>query len=124
MNPGGLTMESIALERRAATLDLVLLIIETPGALSASMRYNTDLFDPARIARLSTHFETLLRQVVVDPAARLSALKEVLNRADGQERTRIRTEHRELNFQKLRQVKRKVLSASHLTPDFVQEMPK
>jgi hypothetical protein len=124
MNPGGLTMESIALERRAATLDLVLLIIETPGALSASMRYNTDLFDPARIARLSTHFETLLRQVVVDPAARLSALKELLNCADEQERTRIQSKHRELNFQKLRQVKRKVLSASHLTPDFVQEMPK
>src|SRR6185437_1651388 len=40
MNLGGLEMESIPLERRAATLDLVMLIIETPGSLSVSMRFN------------------------------------------------------------------------------------
>ena len=71
MNPGGLVLESFALERRAATLDLVLLVIETASALSASMRYNTDLFDPATIARMAGHFETLLRRVVMQPDAQV-----------------------------------------------------
>ena len=52
MNPGGLELESFPLERRAATLDLVLLIIETAHSLSVSIRYNSDLFDAATIARI------------------------------------------------------------------------
>ena len=56
MNPGGLVLESFALERRAATLDLVMLIIETASALSISIRYNSDLFDPATIARMAGTF--------------------------------------------------------------------
>jgi non-ribosomal peptide synthetase component F len=99
------------------------LIIETPGSLSASMRYNTDLFDPATIARMSGHFETLLRHVVGQPATRLSALKELLAETDGQEQARIRGEHRELNLQKLQQVKRKALGASHLGNDGLQGKP-
>ena len=76
MNPGGLALESFPLERRAASLDLVLLIIETHESLSASMRYNTDLFNPSTMARLSTHFETLLRSVVKQPLTKLNDLKE------------------------------------------------
>ncbi len=124
MNPGGLVLESFPLERRAATLDLVLLIIETPESLSASMRYNTDLFDPSTIARMSGYFETLLRHVVGQPATRLSALKELLAETDTQEQARIRKEHRELNIQKLQQVRRKALSASHLGNEPVQGKPK
>src|SRR6185437_13727460 len=43
MNSGGLVLESLSLERRAAALDLVMLIIETAGSFSASIRYNSDL---------------------------------------------------------------------------------
>jgi hypothetical protein len=120
MNPGGLVLESFPLERQAATLDLVLLIIETPGSLAASLRYNTDLFHPATIARMSGHFESLLRHVVEQPATRLSALRELLADIDGREQARIRSAHRELNSQKLHQVKRKALSASHLRNDGVR----
>jgi len=124
MNPGGLVLESFPLERRAATLDLVLLLIETPGSLSASMRYNTDLFHSATIARMSRHFETLLRHVMAQPATKISALKELLAETDGYEQAQIRTVHKELNLQKLHQVKRKALSASHLSNDVIQGMPK
>ena len=75
MNRGGLVLESVPLERRAATLDLVLLIIETQESLAASMRYNTDLFDTGTIARMSQHFEMLLRRILQEPTARLDALK-------------------------------------------------
>ncbi len=124
MNPGGLAMESFLLERRAATLDLVLLVLETPGALSASMRYNTDLFDQATIARISVHFAILLRQVVQEPGTGLHALKELLARLDRQEEARLHSEHRTVNLQRLQQVKRKVLSASPLGNDREQGMPK
>jgi hypothetical protein len=61
---------------------------------------------------MSGHFETLLRHVVEEPATRLSALRELLAETDRQERARVREEHRELNIQKLQQVKRKALCAS------------
>ena len=124
MNPGGLVLESVPLERRAATLDLVLLIIETQESLAASMRYNTDLFDPATLARMSEHFEILLRRVARQPATRLSALKELLVETDRQKRVRAAKRHRELNIQKLKQVKRKALCASDQRDDGVQGEPK
>ncbi len=123
MNPGGLVLESFPLERRAATLDMVLLIIEMQQSLSASMRYNTDLFDPATIARMSQHFETLLRHVVGQPATILSALNKSLAETDRREQARIRKEHRELNIQKLQQAKRKSVSASHLGNDGIHGKP-
>jgi len=124
MDPGGLVLESFPLERRAAMLDLVLLIIETPGSLSASMRYNTDLFYPATIGRMSGHFETLLRHIIEQPSTSLRMLKELLAASDGQEQERIQKEHREINIQKLQQVRRKTVSASHLGNGGVEGKPK
>ena len=84
MNLGGLVMESIPLERRAATLDLVMLIIETTGSLSASIRFNADLFDAATIARMAGHFHALLESVIRDPAAAIGDL-EILTGAERQQ---------------------------------------
>ena len=114
MNPGGLVLESVPLERRAATLDLVSLVIETDASLAASMRYNTDLFDAGTIARMSQHFETLLRRVVQEPTLSLDALKRILASADRQERLSVRKEQKEVNIQKLKHVKRKTIVASQI----------
>ena len=84
MNLGGLVMESIPLERRAATLDLVMLIIETTGSLSASIRFNPDLFDAATIARMAGHFHALLESVIRDPATAIGDL-EILTGAERQQ---------------------------------------
>jgi amino acid adenylation domain-containing protein len=84
MNLSGLVMESIPLERRAATLDLVMLIIETTGSLSASIRFNTDLFDVVTIARMAGHFHALLKSVIRDPAAAIGNL-EILTSAERQQ---------------------------------------
>jgi len=81
INLGGLVMESIPLERRAATLDLVMLIIETAGSLSASIRFNTDLFDPASIGRMASHFCALLESIIRDPASTIDNL-EILTEAE------------------------------------------
>jgi amino acid adenylation domain-containing protein len=87
MNPGGLVLESFPLENRSATLDLAMMIMETAASLSVSIRYNTDLFDPATVARMAGHFETVLSQFVAQPDAKLSALKENLAEADGRQAT-------------------------------------
>ncbi len=81
INLGGLVMESIPLERRAATLDLVMLIIETTGSLSASIRFNADLFDAATIARMAGHFRALLESIIREPAAAIGEL-EILTSAE------------------------------------------
>jgi len=114
MNPGGLVLESVPLQRRAATLDLVLLIIETDESLAASMRYNTDLFEAETVARMSKHFEILLRRVVQEPTLSLDALKCILAHADRQERLSVRKEQKEVNIQKLKHVKRKTIVASQI----------
>ncbi|MGD1020131.1 MAG: amino acid adenylation domain-containing protein [Verrucomicrobiia bacterium] len=84
MDLGGFVMESIPLERRAATLDLVMLIIETTGSLSASIRFNTDLFDASTIARMAGHFHALLESVICDPGAVIGDL-EILTGAERQQ---------------------------------------
>jgi amino acid adenylation domain-containing protein len=84
MDLDGLVMESIPLERRAATLDLVMLIIETTGSLSASIRFNADLFDATTIARMAGHFHALLESVIRDPAAAIGDV-EILTGAERQQ---------------------------------------
>ncbi len=123
MNPGGLAMEMVPLERRAATLDLVLLVFETSGSLSASIRYNTDLFDPATIAQMSEHFARLLRHVVEQPTTKLSALKELLGESEKHRQALIGKKFKELNAQKLRQIKRRALSVSNLGIDGALQPP-
>jgi hypothetical protein len=119
INPGGLALEAVPLERRAASLDLVLLIIEAQESLSASMRYNTDLFDQATIARMSRHFEILLGRIIREPTANLDALMITLADDDRRQQTRVREERKEANSQKLRQFKRKTISALQLSSESV-----
>ncbi len=74
MSLGGFEMESIPLERRAATLDLVMLIIETSDSLATSIRFNTDLFDIETISRMAGHFHVLLESAIRDPATTIGEM--------------------------------------------------
>jgi non-ribosomal peptide synthetase component F len=117
MNLGGLVLESFPLERRAATLDLVLVIMETAGSLATTIQYNTDLFDAATITRMAGHFAILLHHIVIQPTTRLNSLKERLAEADRQQQIMARKEHKETNLQKLKNVKRKVVNKWQLNGD-------
>jgi hypothetical protein len=112
MNPGGLELEALSLEHRAATLDLVMLTIEAAHSLSVSIRYNSDLFDAATISRIAKHFETLLHHVTTQPNARLNALRSILAGVDRQEMAEIRGQYREANLQRLKTAKRIAISVS------------
>ncbi len=106
MNPGGLDLESFPLERRAATLDLVMLIIETTASLAVSMRYNSDLFDPETISRIGANFETVLRRVVAEIELSLEELNQILGQEDRLRRTAARIDQRNANLQLLHKMKR------------------
>ncbi len=71
---GGLTLEAMALPQQIAQFDLTLLMGEQDENLSASLQYNTDLFDATTIARLVAGFQTLLEGVSANPAQPLSKL--------------------------------------------------
>jgi acyl-CoA synthetase (AMP-forming)/AMP-acid ligase II/acyl carrier protein len=71
---GGLTLESVALGRRAAQFDLTLAMAEVRGELRASLEYSTDLFDGATIERMAAHLQTLLEGIASNPDERLSRL--------------------------------------------------
>ncbi|HMF16398.1 MAG TPA: amino acid adenylation domain-containing protein, partial [Gemmataceae bacterium] len=64
-----LQMESMLMEQRGAPFDLTLIIFEIGDKLTASFRYNTDLFDEQTIVRLSGHFNALLKDLLDRPDA-------------------------------------------------------
>jgi amino acid adenylation domain-containing protein len=71
---GALELESKALEQRISQFDLTLVMVEAGNALSASLQYNTDLFEPATIYQMTEHFKTLLESITIQPHQRLSEL--------------------------------------------------
>ncbi|HZF13303.1 MAG TPA: amino acid adenylation domain-containing protein, partial [Thermoanaerobaculia bacterium] len=56
---GGLRLESVALPRRSAQLDLTLFVAEVEGALAASLEFASDLFDAATAERMLGQLRTL-----------------------------------------------------------------
>jgi non-ribosomal peptide synthetase component F len=75
---GGLEVAPYELEGGAAVFDVSLYLSETPDGLSAMLRYDADLYEPATAERLLDDFETVVRRVLDAPEERLSALVEHL----------------------------------------------
>ncbi|WP_346294195.1 amino acid adenylation domain-containing protein [Sphaerothrix gracilis] len=78
--PAALTLPELELtpiadeQSSAAKFDLTLFVTETAAGLSGMWRYSTDLFEAATIARLSGHFQQLLRSIVASPQQRVEQL--------------------------------------------------
>ena len=70
----GLTAEAMQLDAEVAKFDLTLFINEGEEALTATIEYNTDLYDRSTIQRLLSHLRTLLFGIVADPTASLAKL--------------------------------------------------
>jgi amino acid adenylation domain-containing protein/non-ribosomal peptide synthase protein (TIGR01720 family) len=69
-----LTLQAISVASPTAKFDLALSVVETPGGLAGMWEYNTDLFEPSTITRLSGHFATLLAGILADPGQRVAYL--------------------------------------------------
>ena len=60
--------------QRGAPFDLMLMMVTVDRSLTASFQYNTDLFEPATIARMCEHFRTLLEAIAENPNRPIDAL--------------------------------------------------
>jgi amino acid adenylation domain-containing protein len=71
----GLALEPVPLPQQAGQFDLNVEMKEDErGRLVGAWKYASDLFDEATIARMASHFETLLRSIVADPDRAVAAL--------------------------------------------------
>lgn len=71
-NGNTLRLEPLIMEQRGAPFDLTFIIFEIGDKLTASFRYNSDLFDAATIERMAGNFDTLLQSVLENPDRPLS----------------------------------------------------
>jgi amino acid adenylation domain-containing protein len=65
-------LEDIKVERGTALFDLSLAVVRGSGGITCGFGYSTDLFDPATVARLGSHYRALLESAVAEPDRRLS----------------------------------------------------
>ncbi|MEH2040965.1 amino acid adenylation domain-containing protein [Nostoc sp.] len=61
-------------ERGTSQFDLTLAVWETKQGLIGSWEYNSDLFEPDTIARMTSHFQTLLAAIIANPNQPISEL--------------------------------------------------
>ena len=111
MSSGGLILESFPLEHRSASLDLVLLVVESSQSLSISIRYNSELFDPPTVVATANDFKALLEHVVERPEVHFSELARVLSSSRREQHVAVREDLREINLRNLRSTRRRLISA-------------
>ena len=70
----GVRVDEVPFAFDVAKFDLAFNVGEREGTLQGEIEYNTDLFDPERIVRMATHFETLLASAVAHADAPISTL--------------------------------------------------
>jgi amino acid adenylation domain-containing protein len=71
---GGLVARPLAIESGRSLFDLTLTLEEAPDALAGAFEYNSDLFDAARMRRMTGHWAALLAGLAEAPERRLSEL--------------------------------------------------
>jgi amino acid adenylation domain-containing protein len=70
----GIKLTPSRVERGTSQFDLSLGIRQTQKGLTGSWEYNSDLFEPDTIARMTGYFQTLLEAIVANPDQRVGEL--------------------------------------------------
>ncbi|HJT56496.1 MAG TPA: amino acid adenylation domain-containing protein [Ktedonobacteraceae bacterium] len=70
----GLRLQQLEIDSGTAKFDLLLSLSETSQGLRGVLEYSTDLFEAATIARMATHLQRLLAEIVADPDRQITAL--------------------------------------------------
>ena len=70
----GLSLSVYAEENKTAKFDLLLTMWETPDGMGGFLKYNVDLFDDPTIAKMISHFRTLIENLLAEPQQHLSDL--------------------------------------------------
>ncbi len=70
----GVTLGELESDSGTVKFDLTLVMTETERGVEGKFGYNTDLFDAETIARMASHFQTLVEGIAADPERRLADL--------------------------------------------------
>ncbi|MDZ7356796.1 MAG: amino acid adenylation domain-containing protein [candidate division KSB1 bacterium] len=68
------SISTLNINAGTSTFDLTLMFTEQPDGLSASVEYNTDLFNKDTIIRLMEHYRVLLENILRDPNQQIAHL--------------------------------------------------
>jgi amino acid adenylation domain-containing protein len=102
-----LVLSQMELPVTKSVFDLTLYMADTERGLSGVLRYRTDLFQPATISRMASHFETVVSCVTAQPDMAIDAVLQVLASADEHERLQQERELELLTLSKLGTTKRR-----------------
>lgn len=91
----GLTLTPLRMDSDTTIFDLSLYMAETEQKLVGWMRYSTDLFTAGTIERMIDQYQTIVRQVVADPAVTLETLHDLLAADDQQRQLSKQSENRQ-----------------------------
>ncbi len=75
LSAGGIDFSAFEVDNRTSKFDLSLRLVKDRQGFAGWLEYSTGLFDPARIARLAEHWQTLLRSAVFEPDKLISKLE-------------------------------------------------
>ena len=103
----GLTISPVMSSVDTAKFDLLLNLNDSEHGLSASLQYNTDLFEESTPTRILKRFHTLLDRIVERPGARLQELVESLIEEDHREALEKEEQLESIRLGTLKGVKRK-----------------
>jgi amino acid adenylation domain-containing protein len=113
---GALQMENLRFsdaggEGQTAKFDLLLNLHENNGILRGNLEYSTDLFDKASIERLRDGFKSILRDITIQPEARLNALQ-IMTEAEIDQLAKAAAAQEQMDIERLRVIKRRVSQLS------------
>jgi len=104
----GLSASALEGSLQTAKQDLIVDMYETDDRLSGSVEYKTDLFEASAIERLLRSYETLLRNIVDQPHARLHDLN-YLTTTEIQQQLEVELQHKQIERERF----------MHITPKTV-----
>ncbi len=84
LEPRGLTVSHLAIEKGTAKFDLAVFMTDSEEGLEGVWEYKTDLFEPATIGRMLGHLRILLEGIVAHPEQPISTLPLLTEREQDQ----------------------------------------
>jgi len=68
----GIVLKPLEIDHETAQFDLILTMTDTAQGLTGYFQWNTDLFDFYTVTSIMIYFQTLLREIVINPGGNLS----------------------------------------------------
>lgn len=103
----GVDIARFSIDREIARYDLNLHVVKREGKLTLDLHYNTSLFETYTAARILRQYELVLREVSLQPAAKLGEIAKLLSIDDKEYLSRRLQERKQAGLEALKQRTRK-----------------